>query len=62
MKILRIDNIDEAGQPRELDLVDCAEIAAALQERFPDLGAYDVLRGAFAMLEGKDTGPDAALH
>ena len=62
MKLMRFDVVGEDDQPRELDLTDCAEIAAALQERFPDLGAYDLLRGAFAMLDGQLSAPDAWRH
>jgi len=62
MKLLRFGGLDDDGPTLELDLTDCAEIAAALQESFPDLGAYESLRNAFAALESRAAAPDASIH
>lgn len=62
MKLLRFGMIGESDQPLELDLADCAEIAAAMQERFPDVGAFDLLRNVFAALDMRRAAPEATLH
>lgn len=62
MKLMRFGVVGEDDQPLELDLADCAEIAAAMQERFPELGAYDLLRNVFAALEPRGPVPDTSIH
>lgn len=66
MKLVRTVARGEADQSLDLDLdldlADCAEIAAALQQRFPDIGAYDLLRGVFQALEARLVPIEPVLH